>query len=95
MNFIIIVLRFFAAYGKLLTQSLQQLKLIIVMSIIFILITIITMPNGDILGYLIPQAVPFIGGLVPITSGGLTIGFVLTLRFMILIFAFQFFLIST
>lgn len=85
----------FAAYGRLLYESLQQLKLIIVMSIVFILITIITMPNGTTLGYLIPQGVPLIGGLVPITDGGLTIGFVLTLRFMVLIFAFQLFLIST
>jgi energy-coupling factor transport system permease protein len=91
----VLAMMVFAAYGELLTESLQQLKLIIVMSFIFILITVITMPNGDILGYLIPQGVPFIGGLVPVTSGGLTIGLVLTLRFMILIFAFQLFLIST
>ena len=84
-----------AAYGRLLQESLHQLKLIIFMSIIFILITVITMPNGDILGYIIPQGVPFIGGLIPVTSGGLTIGLVLTLRFMVLIFAFQLFLIST
>jgi energy-coupling factor transport system permease protein len=85
----------FAAYGDLLTESLRQLKLILVMSVIFILITVIVMPNGDILGYLIPQGIPFIGGLVPVTTGGLTIGVVLTLRFMVLIFAFQLFLIST
>jgi len=84
-----------AAYSDLLSESLQQLKMIIVMSFIFILITIITMPHGDILGYGIPQGIPFIGGLIPITIGGLTIGIVLTLRFMILIFAFQLFLIST
>src|SRR5512137_1378033 len=85
----------FAAYSRLLAESLQQLKLIIVMSVIFILITIITMPNGDILGYVIPPGVPVIGGVIPVTTGGLTIGIVLTLRFMILIFAFQLFLIST
>jgi len=85
----------FAAYGDLLTESLRQLKLILVMSVIFILITVIVMPNGDILGYLIPPGIPFIGGLVPVTTGGLTIGVVLTLRFMVLIFAFQLFLIST
>lgn len=85
----------FAAYGDLLKESLQQLKLILVMSIIFILITIITMPGGETLGYVIPAGVPLIGGFIPITSGGLMIGIVLTLRFMILIFAFQLFLIST
>ena len=84
-----------AAYSRLLAESLQQLKLILVMSVIFILITVITMPNGAILGYGVPQGVPVIGGLIPITSGGLEIGLVLTLRFMILIFAFQLFLVST
>ena len=84
-----------AAYSRLLAELLQQLKMILVMSIVFILITIITIPNGSILGYVIPLGVPFIGGLIPITTGGLTIGIVLTLRFMLLIFAFQLFLIST
>lgn len=85
----------FAAFSRLLSESLQQLRLIIAMSVIFILITIIMMPDGETFGYVIPQSVPVIGGLIPITSGGLTIGMVLTLRFMILIFAFQLFLIST
>jgi energy-coupling factor transport system permease protein len=53
------------------------------------------MPNGNVIGYLIPQGVPVIGGFIPVTDGGLTIGLVLTLRFIILIFAFQLFLIST
>ncbi len=84
-----------AAYSRLLAELLQQLKLIIVMSAIFILITIITIPNGEILGYFIPQGIPVIGGFIPVTVGGLTIGIVLTLRFMVLIFAFQLFLMST
>jgi energy-coupling factor transport system permease protein len=91
----VIVMLAFAAYGELLRESLQQLKLILMMSVIFILITVIMMPNGETLAYLIPQGVPLIGGLIPITTGGLMIGVVLTLRFMILIFAFQLFLIST
>jgi energy-coupling factor transport system permease protein len=95
LTLMVLAMLVFAAYSRLLTESLQQLKLILVMSIIFILITIITIPNGATLGYLIPPAVPLVGGLVPITEGGLTIGLVLTLRFMVLIFAFQLFLIST
>src|SRR4030042_3952851 len=84
-----------AAYSRLLAEVLQQLKLIIVISAIFILITIITIPNGEILGYIIPQGVPVIGCFIPVPAGGLTIGIVLTLRFMVLIFAFQLFLMST
>jgi energy-coupling factor transport system permease protein len=92
---LVIAMLAFAAYGRLLGESLRQLKLILLMSVIFILITIITMPNGETIAFLVPQGIPFIGGLVPITTGGLTIGIVLTLRFMILIFAFQLFLVST
>ena len=95
LTFIVLALLVFAAFSRLLSESLQQLKMIIIMSVIFILITIITMPNGTVIGYLIPQDVLVIGGLIPITDGGLVIGLVLTLRFMILIFAFQLFLIST
>ena len=47
----------FAAYGELLRESLQQLKLILVMSIIFILITVITMP-GSISRGLRPPSTP-------------------------------------
>jgi energy-coupling factor transport system permease protein len=91
----VLALLAFAAFSRLLSESLQQLRMIIVMSVIFILITLITMPNGNVIGYLIPQGVPIIGGLIPVTDGGLMIGLVLTLRFMILIFTFQLFLIST
>jgi energy-coupling factor transport system permease protein len=92
---LVLALLVFTAFSRLLAESLQQLRMIIVMSVIFILLTLITMPNGNVVGYLIPQGVPVIGGFIPITDGGLTIGLVLTLRFMILIFAFQLFLIST
>jgi energy-coupling factor transport system permease protein len=91
----VLVLLVFAAYSRLLVESLQQLRLILVMSIIFILITIITMPSGPVLGTIIPEGIPVLGGLIPVTEGGLAIGLVLTLRFMVLIFAFQLFLIST
>jgi len=95
LTFMVLPMLAVAAYGRLLAELLQQLKLIIVMSAIFILITIITIPNGEILGYIIPQGIPVIGGLIPVTAGGLTIGIVLTLRFVVLIFAFQLFLMST
>jgi len=91
----VVALLVFAAFSRLLIESLSQLKLILVMSVIFILITIITMPAGDLLGYLVPLGIPVIGGLIPITTGGLMIGLILTFRFMILILAFQLFLIST
>jgi energy-coupling factor transport system permease protein len=88
----ILVLAYFCGLHK---EILQQSKLILVMSLVFIVITIITMPNGEVLGYLIPPGIPLIGRSVPITQGALEIGLILTFRFMVLIFAFQLFLLST
>jgi len=92
---LIIALLAIACAGKLYQELLDQSKLIIVMSAVFILITLITMPNGALIGYLIPEGIPVIGGLVPITMGGIEIGLILTFRFIALIFTFQLFLIST
>jgi len=91
----VVVMLAVAASGDLLSESLHQLRLILMMSIVFIAITVILMPEGDVIGHVIPAGVPVIGGFIPVTAGGLTIGLVLTLRFMVLIFAFQLFLIST
>jgi energy-coupling factor transport system permease protein len=76
-------------------EVIQQFKLVLLMSVVFIIITLLTMPNGNTFAYLIPQGVPFIGGSVPLTDGAIAIGLILALRFMVLIFAFQLFLIST
>jgi len=76
-------------------EVMHQSKLIIVMSVVFIIITLITMPNGTVLGTVIPISVPLIGGSFPVTQGAIEIGLILTFRFIILIFAFQLFLIST
>ena len=84
------------AYGaSLSTEVMQQFKLILFMSIILIGLTIITMPSGETLGYLIPSIVPVIGGHIPITTGAIDFGLILTLRFMVLICVFQLFVIST
>ena len=92
---LVVALLVIAYASNLSREVIQQLKLVIVMSILFIIITIITMPNGAVLGHVIPAAVPVIGGFISVTQGALEIGLILTLRFMVLIFAFQLFLIST
>lgn len=84
-----------AYLANLNTEVMQQFKLIAIMSIILIGLTIITMPSGDILGFVIPSAIPVIGGHIPITTGAIDFGLILTLRFMVLICIFQLFVIST
>ncbi|MCU0632308.1 MAG: energy-coupling factor transporter transmembrane protein EcfT [Methanolinea sp.] len=78
-----------ALAGRVLREVLQQMALILAMSVIFILITLITMPDGQVLGYLLP------GGYLPVTTGALYAGILLTLRFAILIISFQVFVITT
>ena len=78
-----------ALAGRVLREVLQQMALILAMSVIFIIITLITMPHGQVLGYLLP------GGYLPVTTGALYAGILLTLRFAILIISFQIFVITT
>ncbi|HNX17052.1 MAG TPA: energy-coupling factor transporter transmembrane component T [Methanoregula sp.] len=91
----VIALLVIAYASHLHREVIRQLKLILLMSVVFIIITVLTMPNGATLCYLIPVGIPVIGGSVAITVGAIEIGLILALRFMVLIFAFQLFLIST
>jgi energy-coupling factor transport system permease protein len=92
----ILLLLFLLAFaGHLLRPVIQQMVLILMMSIVIYLITILTIPEGTVIGYLVPSFIPVIGGSIPVTVGALTVGTVLTLRFAILISAFQLFVIST
>ena len=95
LTLMVIALLVIAYLSHLHREVIQQLKLVLIMSVVFIIITVLTMPNGATLGYLIPQGVPLIGGSIAITDGAIGIGLILALRFMVLIFAFQLFLIST
>ena len=84
-----------ACGASLSNEVFHQFRLIAVMSVILIGITIITMPSGPTVGYLIPEGLPLIGGSLPVTIGAVDFGLVMTLRFMVLICAFQLFVIST
>jgi energy-coupling factor transport system permease protein len=92
---LVVAILIIAYLGKIYTEVMEQSRLIIMMSIVLIVITVITMPGGGIIFYLIPAAVPLIGGSLPVTWGAIEIGVILSLRFMVLICAFQIFVIST
>jgi energy-coupling factor transport system permease protein len=92
----LVVLVLIIAYAANLgSEVMQQFRLIAFMSIVLIGLTIITMPGGETIGHIIPAAIPVIGGSLPITTGAIEFGLVLTLRFMVLICVFQLFVIST
>ena len=91
----LLIILLLALAGRLLRPVLQQMILVGLMSIVLYLVTILTVPEGTVIGYLIPGFVPLIGGSIPVTVEALIVGTVLTLRFAILITAFQLFVIST
>lgn len=92
---LVLMILLIAYAGRLGRELLRQLSLIAAMSIIVIGITILTLPSGDVIGSLVPDLIPVIGGSIPITIGALEMGTVLTLRFIVMIGAFQLFIMST
>ena len=84
-----------AVIGKFAIELARQVPMLLFLSAGLILLTILTMQSGAVVGYLIPSAVPIIGGNIPITTGALNFAIVLSLRFFAMLFAFQMIVIST
>jgi energy-coupling factor transport system permease protein len=74
---------------------LNQVPLIVVMTISLSVLTIFTMQTGTVIGYFIPAFIPYIGPAIPITWGALDFSAVLILRFVVLMFGFQLVITST
>jgi len=87
---------FLASLGAGLQQELlKQVKLLVFLSISLILLTIFTLRSGETVGYLIPAGILTARGLVPVTTGALDFGIVLSLRFFAMLFAFQLLVVTT
>lgn len=76
-------------------ELLRQLKLLVFLSLTLILLTIFTLKSGDTIGHLIPAGTLTAVGLVPVTTGALDFGTVLSLRFFAMLFAFQLLVVTT
>ncbi|MDD1718989.1 MAG: energy-coupling factor transporter transmembrane protein EcfT [Methanoregulaceae archaeon] len=92
---VLIGLLLLAYLGNVLSELFRQFVLLVVMGIIMLALAVITLPNGETIGYLVPQGVPVIGGIVPVTTGGISLGIIMALRFAVLVLAVQIFVIST
>ncbi|WP_245619141.1 CbiQ family ECF transporter T component [Methanogenium cariaci] len=84
-----------ALVGRFGRELLAQVPMLIFLSAGLIFLTVLTMQSGDMVGYLIPTAVPVIGGHIPVTTGALHFAAVLSLRFFVMLFTFQLMIIST
>ena len=92
---IVVAILIISLFSSLHRELCRQIPLIVVMSISLILLTVLTQQTGDVIVFLIPDGIPFIGGYIPITTGALDFSAILILRFVCLIFAFQLLVIST
>jgi len=84
-----------AVVGGLARDLLRQVPLLASLAVSLLALTVLTIHNGEILGYLVPQSVPVIGGAFPVTVGAIDLAAAMSLRFAAMLFAFQLFVIST
>jgi energy-coupling factor transport system permease protein len=92
---LVIALFLVAAAMRLARPLIQQLPLLVSLMLSLLLLTVLSMQAGETIGFLVPSAIPFIGGSVPITTGAIDFGLMLSLRFFAMLFAFQLLVIST
>lgn len=92
----LLVVVFLAAWAGGLGRGLtEQIPLLLVLGVMLVLFTVLTMQGGEVLFTLIPAGIPFIGGGLPVTTGALLFGTILSLRFAVMLFSFQLLVVST
>jgi energy-coupling factor transport system permease protein len=93
---VLLLVVFLAAWAAGLGRGLtEQIPLLLVLGLMLVLFTVLTMHGGEVIFTLIPSGVPFIGGALPVTTGALLFGTILSLRFAVMLFAFQLLVVST
>jgi energy-coupling factor transport system permease protein len=92
--FLIVVLVFGALFSGLIKEVISQVPFLILLSFFLVLLTSLTVQEGDMLFTILPSTDPSVAGF-GITLGGLLFGVILSLRFIVMITAFQLFVITT
>lgn len=84
-----------AAVMGLAGSFVRQLPILASLTVSLLVLTVVTLQEGATIGYLIPAAIPVIGGSFPITTGAVEFALLLSLRFYAMLFAFQLLVITT
>ncbi|MCK8517995.1 energy-coupling factor transporter transmembrane component T family protein [Methanoculleus sp. 7T] len=84
-----------AAAGGLARDLLRQVPLLLSLAASLLVLTLLTIRSGETLGYMVPPAVPVVGGAFPVTAGAIDLALAMSLRFAAMLFAFQLLVIST
>ncbi|HOJ97141.1 MAG TPA: energy-coupling factor transporter transmembrane component T [Methanospirillum sp.] len=92
--FLIGVLIFGALFSGLIREIISQIPFLLLLSFFLVVLTSLTVQEGALLLPILPSTDPSIQGF-GITMGGLMFGIILSLRFIVMITAFQLFVITT
>lgn len=95
LGLLVVALLLASAVTGLARPLVRQLPLLVSLTLSLLLLTVLTMREGETIGFLVPAAVPVIGGTFPITTGAIEFGLLLSLRFFAMLFAFQLLVVST
>lgn len=92
--FLILVIATGSVGSRMHREVMAQIPFLLILAVFLVILTVLTIQGGSILLYLIPPGPVLEGGLA-VTSGGLALGLILALRFVVMITAFQLFIITT
>lgn len=92
--FLIVILIIGACISGLIREIITQVPFLLLLSFFLIILTSLTVQEGEMLMTIIPPSGPDDAGY-GITMGGLLFGVILSLRFVVMITAFQLFVVTT
>ncbi|PKL60885.1 MAG: energy-coupling factor transporter transmembrane protein EcfT [Methanomicrobiales archaeon HGW-Methanomicrobiales-4] len=92
---LILVIAIGATVSGMRKEITSQVPFLIILGLFLLLITTLTIQNGETYFTIIPAGIPIIGGGLPVTEGGLGLGLLFTFRFVVMILSFQLFIVTT
>lgn len=92
---LILVIAVGASISGMYREIWKQIPFLIMLGIFLLLITTLTVQVGATLFTIIPSSLPVIGGMLPVTEGGLGLGLLFTFRFVVMILSFHLFIVTT
>nr|WP_319538436.1 energy-coupling factor transporter transmembrane component T [uncultured Methanospirillum sp.] len=92
---LILVIAIGASISGMHREITKQIPFLILLGIFLLIVTTLTVQEGETYFTLIPASIPVIGGMLPVTEGGLGLGLLFTCRFIVMILSFHLFIVTT
>lgn len=92
---LILVIAIGASLSGMYREISKQIPFLIMLGVFLLIVTTLTVQEGVTYFTVIPASVPIIGGMLPVTEGGLGLGLLFTFRFIVMILSFHLFIVTT